>query len=91
MENILITHLVSLSSRKLLFDIKNSYECEIYKNFIIKNKPISKISSFFIILKVPMLYIKSKMIYFIYIILLKLGIKDKVKKRLKKMGFEFDE
>ena len=35
--------------------------------------------------------IKEKIIYFIYIILLKLGIKDKVKKILQKLGYKFDE
>ncbi len=36
-------------------------------------------------------YIKQKIIYFIYIILLKLGIKDRVKKLLEKLGYKFDE
>ncbi len=35
--------------------------------------------------------IKNKIIYFIYIILLKLGIKDIVKNLLQKLGYKFDE
>ncbi len=87
-EKVIIKHLVSLSSQK--FEIEYLYEDEIYK-LIKNNKSLCIFNIFIIMLKVLLNYIKIKIIYFIYIILLKLGIKEDVKKFLKKLGYKFDE
>ena len=42
-------------------------------------------------LKIKLKKIKGNIIYFIYLVLLKLGIKDIVKKLLQKLGYKFDE
>ena len=44
-----------------------------------------------LVIFIKTLKIKQNIIYFIYIILLKLGIKDSVKKILQKLGYKFDE